>query len=129
MAAIRRGRHRVELVARPLERLAVALVIAQRDADQVHDGVLHRDLDLLAFAGGLPLHERGEDPDYAMHPGSRIADRRPRVRRWPVRESRHAHGATHRLRDRLIALVVLVGTVRAEPLDAGVHETRVLGPD
>src|SRR5204863_7531671 len=64
VTAVRRARRAgAELVARPLHRLSEALVIAQADPDQVDDGVLHRDLDLLALASGLTLHERGEDSD------------------------------------------------------------------
>src|SRR5262249_58503122 len=90
--------------------------------DQVDHGVLHRDLDLLTLAGEVPLHQRGEDTDHAVHAGARIADRRPDVRRRIVGEAGDAHRAAHRLGDRLVALVVRVRPVRAEPPDARVHQ-------
>ena len=100
-------------------------MVAKADADQVHHRVLHRDLDLLADPGGVTLHERGEDPDHAVHPGAGVTDGRPDVRRWPVGEAGHAHRPAHRLGDRLVALVVAVRAVRAEALDARVDHTRV----
>src|SRR6058998_4281205 len=47
------------------------------------------------------------------------------VRRWPVGKARDAHRAAHGLGDRLVALVLVIGPVRSEPLDARVHETRI----
>src|SRR4029450_1478130 len=117
MAAIRRARRAgAELVAGALTGLAGALMVAQADADQIDHRVLHRDLDLLAFTREMPLHERREDADHAVHPGARVADRRPHVGRRIVRKAGDAHRAAHRLRDRLVALVVGVSAVsRATP--------------
>src|ERR671922_20349 len=84
--------------------------------------VLHGNLDALAEAGAMALHQRGEDADDAVHAGARVADRRPRVRRRTVREAGDAHGPAHRLRDRLVALVLAVRPPRAEALDARVHQ-------
>src|SRR5262249_60825767 len=122
VTAVRRARHAgAELVARPLHRLSEALVIAQADPDQVDDGVLHRDLDLLALAGGLTLHQRGEDSDHAVHAGARVADGRPHVRRWPVGNARDAHRPAHGLGDRLLALVLVIGPLPSQTLDAPRH--------
>ena len=126
VAAIRRAGHAgAELVSRPLHRLAQPLVVAEAHPNQVHHRVLHRHLDLLTFAGHRALHERGEDPDHAVHAGPRIANGRPHVRRRPVGEPGDAHRAAHGLRDGLVALVVGVRSVRPEPLDARVHQPRV----
>ena len=103
-------------------------MVAQADADQVDDRVLHRDLDLLAFARGVSLHQRGENADHAVHARARVADRRPDEGRRAVGEARDAHGAAHRLGYRLVALVVAVRTIRPEALDARVDEARVEGP-
>src|SRR3989454_9709995 len=129
-ATIRRSRYAgAELISGPRAGLSEALVIAQADPDEIDDRVLHGDLDLLAFAGRVALHERGEDSDHAVHPGARVSDGRPDVGRRAVREAGDAHRPAHRLRDRLVALVVTVRPVRPEPLDARVHETRIELPD
>ena len=128
-AAIRRARHAgAELVPRARHGLAEALVIAQAHPDQVDHRVLHRDLDLLAESGQVTLHERGENADHAVHPGARVADGRPHVRGRPIGRARDAHGAAHRLGDGLVALVVAVGAVRPEALDARVDEAGVERP-
>src|SRR2546428_3878376 len=129
-APIRRPRYTgAELIPGPRAGLPEALVIAQADPDEIDDRVLHGDLDLLAFAGRVALHERGEDPDHAVHPGARVSDGRPDVGRRAVREAGDAHRPAHRLRDRLLPLVVTVRPVRPEPLDARVHEARIELPD
>src|SRR6185436_13273269 len=126
MTAIRRPRYPgAQLVAGASHGGAETLVIAQAHADEVHDGVLHRDLDLLALAGRVALHERGEDADHAVHAGAGVADRRPDVSGRTVRGAGDAHGAAHGLGDRLVALVVLVRAVGAEALDAGEYEPGV----
>src|SRR5262245_18321353 len=126
MAAIRGARRRgAELIAGALTGLAGALVVAQAHADQVDDRVLHRDLDPLALAGEVALHERGKDADHAVHAGAGVADRRPDVGRRTVRKACDAHRPAHRLRDGLVALVVGVRSPRTEALDARVHQARV----
>src|SRR5207245_3366454 len=126
MAAIRRaGYAGAELVTGALAGLSGALMIAQADADQVDHRVLHRDLDLLALTGEVPLHQRGENADHAVHAGARISYGRPHVGRRIVGKAGDAHRAAHRLRDRLVALVVGVWPVRAEALDARVDQPRV----
>src|SRR5438132_5953282 len=126
MAAVRRARHvRAELIARSRRRLAEALVIAEAHADEVHHHVLHGDLDLLALPGLVALHEPGEDPDHAVHARAGVSDGRPDIRGRAVGEARDAHASPHGLGYRLVALVVAVRSVGAEPLDARVHEARV----
>jgi hypothetical protein len=126
MTSIRRAWHSgAELVAGARHRPAQPLVIAQAHADEVDHRVLHRHLDLLPLAGGVTLHERGEDADHAVHAGAGVADRGPEIRGRAIGRSGDAHGAAHRLGDRLVALVVAVGTVRAEALDAGEDQARV----
>ena len=56
----------------------MTLVIAEAHPDEVHHHVLHGDLDLLALAGGVALHEGGEDADHAVH--ARCPSRRWRAR-------------------------------------------------
>src|SRR2546426_9379078 len=129
-APIRRPRYTgAELIPGPRAGLPEALVIAQADPDEIDDRVLHGDLDLLAFAGRVALHERGEDPDHAVHPGARVSDGRPDVGRRAVREAGDAHRPAHRLRDRLVALVVTIWPVRPQSPYAPLHETRIELPD
>src|SRR2546422_3574733 len=129
-AAIRRARYAgAELIPGPRAGLAEALVVAQADPDEVDHRVLHGDLDLLAFAARVALHERGEDPDHTVHPGARVADGRPDVGRRAVGEPGDAHGPAHRLRDRLVALVVAIRPVRPQyPFGPG-HPPRGERPD
>src|SRR2546427_5179371 len=124
-APIRRPRYAgAELVPGPRAGLSEALVIAQADPDEVDHRVLHGDLDLLAFAGRVALHERGEDPDHAVHPGARVADGRPDVGRRAVGEPGDAHGPAHRLRDRLVALVGAIPPARPRYPHARGHQPR-----
>ena len=126
MAAVGRGRHeRPELVAVALHRSPGALMVAQTDPDQIDHRVLHRHLNLLPLAGCVALHQRGQNPDGAVHAGARITDARPGHRRWRVRKTSDAHRTAHGLSDRLIALVVAVGTVGAKALDAGQDQAGV----
>ena len=104
---------------------AIALMLAQRDADEVEHGVLHGHLDVLASAGGVALVDGGQDGDGHVHAGAAVADRRPVVGRRAVRKPRHAHGAAHGLRDGLEALEVGVGAVGAEALDGGIDQPRI----
>src|SRR5262249_36383171 len=68
MTAVRRAWHAsAELISRTLHRLPEPLVVAKADTDQVHDRILHRDLDVLAEPGRVTLHQRSEDPDHAVH--------------------------------------------------------------
>jgi hypothetical protein len=74
MAAIRGARHaRPELIPGPPHGPAVALMVPQADAHQVHNRVLHGHLDLLTLSGRMALHEGGEDANHAVHAGAGIA--------------------------------------------------------
>src|SRR3989475_12241800 len=124
-APIRRPRYTgAELIPGPRAGLPEALVVAQAYPDEVDHRVLHGDLDLLAFAARVALHERGEDPDHTVHPGARVADGRPDVGRRAVGEPGDAHGPAHRLRDRLVALVVAIRPVRPRYPHARGHQPR-----
>ena len=103
-------------------------MITQTDPDEIDHRVLHRHLNLLSFAGRVALHQRSpppQDTDGAVHAGARIADARPGHSRWCVRKTGDAHRTAHGLGDRLIALVVAVGTVGAKAFDAGQDQAGV----
>ena len=102
-----------------------ALMVAQADADDVDDRILHRHLDMLTAPAGMALLQSGEDADRHMHAGAAVADRRHDKGRRVFRKPRDAHRAAHRLRDRLVALVVAIGSVGAKPLDRRVDQARV----
>ena len=69
-------------------RHAIALMVAQADADQVHHRVLHRHLDVLALAGGMALLQRRQDADRHVHTGAGIPDRRENVGRRILGDNR-----------------------------------------
>src|SRR3984893_1255950 len=126
LAAIRRARRGdPELVSGSRRGLAVPLMVAETHADEIHDDILHGDLDLLALAGGMALHEGGENPDHAVHPRARVADGRPDEGGRAVRKPGDTHASPHRLGDRLVALVLTVRAVGPEAFDARVDQTRV----
>jgi hypothetical protein len=95
------------------------------DAREVRDRLLLRHLHLLAPARRLALHDRGEDahPQVEARPG--VAESRGHAQRRPVRLAVEAHGAGHRLRHELEALVVRVRPRRGEPLDGRGDQARV----
>src|SRR5690606_12530959 len=52
--------------------LVQTLLVAQFDAAQVENGILHRNGNLLALAGFLTTHQGGQDTDGEVHTGVRI---------------------------------------------------------
>src|SRR5271166_3244937 len=113
------------LVAASRHRTAKALMIAQADADQIDDRVLHRHLHTLAAARIMALLQRRKDADRHMNAGAGIADRRHDKGRRVFREAGDAHRPAHRLRDRLEALEIGIRPIAAEALDRRVDQTRV----
>ena len=114
-----------ELVAAPGLHHALALVVAQADAQYVDHRLLHGDLDLLALARLVALLERGEQADGEVHAGAGIADGGPGVGRRVVGEAGDAHRPAHGLRDGLEGLVAGVRPVAAEALDGAVDEAGI----
>src|SRR4029079_6412920 len=53
-----------------------ALLVAQFDAREVQDAVLHRRRHLLALAGNGSMRERGADPERERQPGAAVPDLR-----------------------------------------------------
>src|SRR5262245_32070288 len=100
-------------------------MLAQADADEVKHGLLHRDLDVLAAPCRMALVDCSEYGDGHMHSSAAVADRRPAIRRRSVREAGDAHGATHRLRNRLEALHVRVWAIGTEALDGCEDQARI----
>ena len=100
-------------------------MVAQADADDVDDRILHRHLDMLAAPGLMALLDRGEDADRHLHAGAAVADRRKHEGRRVFRKAGDAHRPAHRLRDRLVALEPAIRAIAAEALDRRVDEARV----
>ena len=122
----RRARHGAsQLVARTRRWVPEALVVAQRNADQIDHRVLHRHLHMLAFARGVPLLQRGQNTDRHVHPGAGVADRGKIERRRAVGGAGNAHRAAHGLGNRLEAFEIAVRPVGAEALDGGIDQPRV----
>src|SRR5262249_28742825 len=118
-----RGAGRAVPTAR--DRVHADMVIAEVDAREIDHDVLLRDLDALADAGHLALHDGGEDPDRRVKPGARVAQAGLDADRRAIGAARQAHDAAHRLRDHLEALVSGVGPLAAEALDRGADDARV----
>src|SRR6185436_5201609 len=64
-----------------------ALLVAQFDAREVQDAVLHRSRNLLALAGHGALVECGDDAEREMQPGAAVADLRAGDERQAVAEA------------------------------------------
>lgn len=101
-----------------------ALLVAEFDAAQVEDGVLHGDLDALAASGVGALVEGGQDPRDGVDAGAGVADLRAGGQWRAAFEAGGGHGAAHGLGDDLVGLERGVGAV-AEALDGGVDDPRV----
>ena len=91
------------------------LLVAQLDARQIEDAILHGAGDLLADAGGLALVECSDDAEREMQARPRVADLRARHERRAIPESGGGRRAAGALRDVLVDLAILVGS-RAEAL-------------
>src|SRR5262249_30689838 len=103
-------------VAAPRARLALAIVVDEATAQQVRDGLLHRDLDELALAGALTLDVGGHDRGGGVHTGAGVADGRTAADGLAILEAGHAHDAARRLGDHVEALVLAVGPGEPEAL-------------
>src|ERR1700730_9026817 len=117
------ARHRVAernpfaVLAVFLERaMGEALLIAQLDAGEVQDAVLHRGGDLLAFARRRALVQRGNDAERQMQAVAAVPDLRASAQRQPVAKAGGRSRTAGALRDVLIHLAVFVGA-GAETLD------------
>src|SRR5580692_13177889 len=92
-----------------LERtLGEALLIAQFDAREIQDAVLHRRGNLLALAGYRALVKCRDDAERQMQAGAAVADLRAGDERQPVAKPRGRCSTTGALRDVLIDLAVLI---------------------
>src|SRR3984957_12726141 len=110
-----------------LERaMGEALLIAQLDAREVQDAVLHGGSDLLSLASDRALIKRGDDAECQMQPGAAVADLRAGDERQSVAETGGGGGAAGTLRDVLVHLAILVGT-GAEALDRCHDHLRIDG--
>src|ERR1700722_9211978 len=105
-----------------------ALLVAQLDAREVQNAILHRGGDLLSLACDRALIERGDDAKRQMQPGAAIADLRAGDERQSVAKTGGGGGAAGALRDVLIHLAILVGT-GAEALDRRHDHLRIEGVD
>src|SRR6202012_1841020 len=83
-----------------LERaMGEALLIAQLDAREVEDAILHRGGDLLSLACDGALIERGDDAERQMQPGAAVADLRAGHKRQSVAKTGGGGGAAGALGD------------------------------
>src|SRR2546425_250110 len=82
---------------------AARVVLAQVNAQEVDHGILVRDLQALAEAGGVPLDDGGEDPDRRVKPRPRVGKPPDGFGGGPARVAGHAHGPRHGLGDPLEA--------------------------
>src|SRR5262249_32939718 len=92
---------------------------------QVHDALLHRNLDALAFAGELPLVERAEDPERTLDPGAAVTDVDAGTGRRRVRRSGHRDRPARGRRARIQTRTGRVRPVGCEAFDLRVHDARV----
>ena len=125
MATIRCGGNKSELITRAFNRLAMALVVAQADPNQIHHRVLHGHFDLLADSGGVTLHQGGQDTDDAVHTRARVAHTRPGDRGRIVGKTGHAHRAAHRLGHGFKTLERTMRPIRTKAFDAGIDQARI----
>src|SRR5205085_3291108 len=84
------------------------LLVAQLDAREVQNAVLHGAEHLLAAAGADALVERRHDAEREMQPGTAVADLRAGDERRTLAEARGRGRAARALRDVLVNLAVLV---------------------
>ena len=96
-----------------------ALVREPRDV-----GVQHRDVDVLALAGQMPVADRGEDRDRRVHSGHEVGDRDAHLHRLTVRRSGDAHDPAHRLDEGVVGGPRRVGSGMAEAGHRAVDERR-----
>src|ERR1700675_3733907 len=101
-----------------------ALLIAQLDAGEVEDAVLHRGGDLPALAGGGAAMECGDDAERQMQAGAAVADLRAGDQRQSVAEAGGRRRAAGALGDVLIDLAVFVGS-GTKALDRGHDHLRI----
>jgi hypothetical protein len=85
------------------------LLIAQLDAAQIQNAILHGRQHLLASPRGVSLIEGGHDAERQMQPRAAVADLRARHERRPVIEAGGRSRSAGALRDVLIHLAFLVG--------------------
>src|SRR4051812_16688709 len=101
-----------------------ALLVAELDAREIENAVLHGAEHALAPAGAVALIERRDDAEREMQAGSGIADLRAGDERWAVEEPGGRGRATGALRDVLVHLAFFVRT-GAEAFHRGHDHARV----
>src|SRR5262249_34274692 len=101
-----------------------ALLIAQLDARQIQNAVLHRAQHLLAAAGADALIERRRDAEREVQPGAGIANLGAGDERRTLAEAGGRGRAAGALRDVLVDLAVLV-RAGAKTLHRGDDHARV----
>src|SRR6266849_6468828 len=103
-----------------------ALLVAQFDAREIEDAILHGSGDLLTLAGHRALIKRGHDTERQIQPGAAVADLRAGDQRRSVAKAGGRGRAAGALRDVLIDLAVLV-RAGAETLDRRHDQFRIDG--
>src|SRR3984957_7248599 len=101
-----------------------ALLVAQLDAAQVQDAILHRRQHALTATAGLALVQRADDTEGQMQAGAAVADLRAGHQWRTVVEAGGGSGTAGALRDVFIHLAVLVRS-GAEALDRGDDHLRI----
>src|SRR5260221_10510888 len=100
------------------------LLIAQLDAREVENAVLHGAEHALPAAGADALIERADDAECEVQAGAAVADLRAGDERRAVAEPSGGGGAARALGDVLVDLAILVGA-GAEALDRGHDHARI----
>ncbi len=101
-----------------------ALLVAQLDAREVENTVLHRGGDLLSASAHGALVKRGDDAERQMQSGAAVADLRAGDERKPVAKTRGRRRAAGALRDVLVNLAVFIGA-GTETLDRRHDQFRI----
>ena len=97
----------------------------QRRGERDHRRLVHGDLDPLALAGALALHQRAQNAGAEMDARQEVADRRARLGRRPVGVAGGVGDAAHRLDGDVHGREVAIGSVEAEARAAAIDQARV----
>ena len=97
--------------------------------EHAHGAVEHRQIEIAAHPGPLPLPQGGADADRRVEAGQDIADRRADAGRLLGSVAREAHQAAAGLHDHVVGRLAGVGARAAESGGRGVHEPGIAGPE
>ena len=99
--------------------------VAQFDAAQIQNRVLHRAGNLLSLAGFGTSHQRRQNADRQMHAGVAVAERSGRHRWRTIPEAGGGGRAAGALGHVLVHLQIFIGMTVAEAFDGGQNQLGV----